>query len=220
MKIDPDLGGSLLESSLYSLENMGAELIYSDCVKNPPAKLNSLVWRGESVGFYRARLCIFEAEGRFRAETLVIYPSVGHFLPIFGSEYIELPTKSLAVIDFHPVNRNLDPINRYLASEPPRTVEKSPHYDLDGFFSPKMWQKRGGKGVYGEYREAFERYVKTYLSMLSSNTSQSVDYPSSHIPYNEYMAAHDPARGILKAYFGLEFADDYIKQFLFGKKGS
>lgn len=221
MEVNTQPRGDLPETWIgAAIESQGADLVYSDCVEGRAARLTSFAWRGELAGFYRARLCIFEAEKKFRAETLVIYPSVGHFLPIFGSEYIELPTKSLAVVDFHPVNGNFSPIGHYLSSEPDRTIENSAHYDLNGFFSPKMWHKRGGKEVYEGYKGACERYLGAYFAMLKSNPRGSADYPSSHSLYNQYMAAHDPARGILKAYFGSDFADEYIRQFLFGQKGS
>jgi hypothetical protein len=36
--------------------------------------------------------------------------------------------------------------------------------------------------------------------------------------YNEHMAANDPAFGVLKSYFGKEFAKEYIHNFLFSNK--
>lgn len=187
------------------------DLIYSETKENPPAKLTSKAWSCSSAGFYRARSCIFEATGKFRAETLVIYPCVGHFLPVFGCEYIELPSRSLAVIDFHPIGGNLEPINEFLYAEADRTVEKSTVYDLSEFFSHKMWHVRGGKEVYGPFKEASERYIEQYYKMLRKNPLNEVD----HASYNAYMGQNDPAHGILKAYFGKEFADDYIREFLF-----
>jgi hypothetical protein len=192
------------------------DLTYYEKKENPPALLISKAWNGESAGFYRARTCVFEAKGKFRAETLVIYPCVGQLLPVFGCEYIELPSKSLAVIDFHPIGGNLGPVMEALSSEPDRKVEKSAFYDLNGFFSPKMWHERGGKEIYEPFKEAAERYIDRYYGLLGGNLPSGGDYRTLHAPYNEYMGANDPAHGILKAYFSKEFADEYIREFLFG----
>lgn len=197
------------------VERTGCEQVYYDLKEKGPATLISTAWEGEKSGFYRARTCIFEAKDKFRAETLVIYPCVGHFLPVFGCEYIELPKKSLAVIDFHPIEKNLSPIMEVLSLQPDRIVEKSVHYDLQEFFSPKMWHERGGKEVYLNFQTACEVYIHQYYTLLQGNSPLNVDYPSTHKKYNGYMGANDPAHGILKGYFDQEFADDYIREFLF-----
>ncbi len=188
----------------------------SDTIEDGKAVLVSTAWGPSDQGFYRARSCYLLVRGRFRAETLVIYPAVGDFLPIFGCEYIELPHKRFGAVDFHPVNGNIAPIAAYLDHEPDRTVEKSAHYDLDTHFSPKLWLERGSdRDIYARFQEKAKKYVSTYLGMLADHSSVSGDGPHTHIGYNSYMAEHDPAHGILKSYFGPEFARDYIEKFLF-----
>lgn len=188
----------------------------TDTVDEGLATLTSTAWGPSEQGFYRARSCLLQVKGRFKAETLVIYPSVGHFLPIFGCEYIELPHKRFGAVDFHPVNRNLDPITTYLVHESDRTVEKSAHYDLDTHFSPKLWLERGSDpDIYARFRGKAGDYVSVYMDMLSDHLGTGETGPSDHASYNAYMAEHDPAHGILRAYFGPEFARDYIDTFLF-----
>lgn len=173
------------------------------------ARLRSAAFESD---FGLARLCLLAVPGKFRAETLVIFPKREVDTPVYGSEYIEMPKKSFAAVDFHPQNRNLAPVLDYLGLEPNCEVSTSRHYDLQGYFSPKLWLKHSESELYSEYVAKAKARLHLYGELLKGSPDTPGAWPTG---YCDYMAEHDPARGILKAYFGSDFAHDYIGEFLF-----
>jgi len=166
-------------------------------------------------GILLARGCVLTVPEKFFAETLLIYPNTDGNFPIFGSEYIKMARGHFGATDFHP----LDPKNNTIPLDfdvfPDRIVEKSPHYDLDTHFSPKLWHRKGVDNFYDEFSEVCEGRLYHYLGVLSTADRANSADVSKFTPFDAYMAVNDPARGILKAYFGEDFADDYIRTFLF-----
>jgi len=164
---------------------------------------------------FLARGCVLTVPGKFFAETLLVYPNtVGNF-PIFGSEYIRMAKGHFGATDFHPLTPENNQIPPDFDVFPDRMVVKSPHYDLDTHFSTKLWHKRGVDNFYNEFSEACSARLSHYLDVLSTvDRLDSVD-TSKFTAFDSYMAVNDPARGILKAYFGSDFADEYIRTFLF-----
>jgi|688.fasta_scaffold21639_3 hypothetical protein len=158
------------------------------------------------------RECILHVPGKFTAQTMAIFPLNGVNTPVFGCEYIEMPGKSFGAVDFHPQAQDLTLIKPYLGPDLPRDRLKSKHYDLEKHFSPWLWLKKGEKSVYSEFYSACNITLSLYYSMLEGVSGAKALPPTA---YCKYMATHDPARGILKAYFGAEFANDYIEHFLF-----
>lgn len=183
-----------------------------------PARVQTTVLRGEKYGFFKARECVFRVEGRFYAETVMVYPSVGVNLPIFGSEYLEIGKKYFAAVDFHPASGGELPDHPALEQFPVRSVEFSRHYDLLRYFSSRLWLKRSTEPLYDEFKAEFEARIEAYYSLLNDNLGVPGPPPSAYGEFNRYMADHDPAHGILKAYFGGEFADDYLRRVLFSEE--
>jgi len=149
--------------------------------------------------------------GKFFAETMLVYPCNGVNFPVFGSEYIEMRGRYFGAVDFHPVFGETGHIEEYFSDFPDRIVEKSAHYDLDTYFSRKLWHKRSDKPFYDEFVGVCETRLSRFMGILPHLPPNDPDY----VDLDAYMAENDPAHGILKAYFGPEFADDYVKKFLF-----
>lgn len=186
------------------------------------AVLRSYVWSGETIR--RARLCEFEVPGKFTAETLVVYPSLETMTPIFGTEYITIANKKFfGAIDFHPLSQ--DPsytgkyIDEYLYDFPLRTAERSKFYDLSTYFSSRFWIKKSDADFHDEYIDWTDRYLGRYrMALMDGEIGES--NKDFHVAYDKHMAENDPAHGILKSYFSAEFADFYVKEFLFDLSGS
>lgn len=179
--------------------------------------LRSHIWRGEIIR--RARLCELEIPGKFTAETLVIYPDWQTKTPVFGTEYITIANKKFfGAIDFHPLSQNeiylKEHIDEYLYDFPSRTTELSKFYDLSTFFSNKFWIKKMDKDFHEEYIDWVDRYLGRYRMALMAGEVSSNNY-DFHVAYDKHMAENDPAHGILKSYFSEEFANFYVKEFLF-----
>jgi hypothetical protein len=181
----------------------GAELL------NGPTTLRSELFQAE---FSLGRQCTLHVPGKFLAQTLVIFPAIGVNTPILGLEYIEMPGRCFGAVDFHPQGGDFSMAYGHLADCPDREIEKSKHYDLDKYFSPKLWLRKSADSLYDEFANVSEDRIQRYHTMLAGISPVPARSPTG---YCRYMAEYDPARGILKAYFGRDFADDYISSFLF-----
>ena len=184
------------------------------------ASLVTTVRTGEKYGFYKSRECILTVPGKVFAQTVAIYPSVGVNLPIFASEYLQIGQNSFGGVDFHPSGTENTNYGDLLEQFPARTVQFSRHYNLDTWFSPVLWLKKGGMEVRGAFEGEYLARLGAYYALLNANLMIGGAGPDNHGAFNGYMAEHDPARGILKAYFGAEFADDYLRLVLFGQENA
>jgi len=114
-------------------------------------------------------------------------------------------------------------INRDLIDQPDRTKNKSHVYDLDKYFSKKLWIKVETNDFYEKYVESFELYLTRYLHQMKRANPIVRNVFGSHMPqahyaqrgYDHHLASTDPAYGILKTYYNSKFADRYINTFLF-----
>ena len=166
-------------------------------------------------GILLARECILDVPGKFFAETLLVYPQTDEIFPIFGSEYIRMARGCFGAVDFHPVQTENNLIPPDFDHFPPRTVPRSPHYDLDRHFSPVLWHHKSPDDFYGEFSDTASTRLRHYLGVLPHTPPSDPPNPERFSSFDTYMALNDPARGILRAHFSAEFADEYIRRFLF-----
>jgi hypothetical protein len=206
-----------------SIEKILPELIPSEefppgiepFMSNGPASITSKTWRGGR--FRRARLCDLKVPGKFTAETLVIYPESEYDFPIFGCEYLRIGEKKFfGGIDFHPISNSRDYAKDYLTSFPDTTKTDSKFYDLSEFFSSKFWIDKRGEDFYPEYLDLANKYLNVYKT-CAKEADPTKNFLFAQSKYDFHMAANDPARGILKAYFSADFAEQYIHKFLFNR---
>ncbi len=185
-------------------------------IKNETTNLNSYLWNSDFCS--KIRLCEFEVKNKFYAESLVIYPDIHYETPIFGTEYLKISDKKyFGVIDFHPITKSTDYLN-FMNMFSDRKINKSNFYQLDQYFSPKLWISKRNTDFYNEYQIMVKCFLHQYKKCLSSSKKLKESYKKNHNQYNDYMTKNDPAFGILKSYFGKEFAEDYICNFLFSNK--
>jgi hypothetical protein len=181
------------------------------------AEIKSWTWDGDNVR--RVRLCQFSVPGKFFAETLVIYPEEFCEAPIFGCEYLRIGgIKFFGGIDFHPLSQAetylREYIDNYLDDMPDTSAETSKFYDLSTYFSKKFWLKTHSEDFYEEFYKQTGEYLIRYKQLLEE-AEPTHSMWGLHKKYDLHMGTHDPARGILKAYFSKEFSDFYIEKFLF-----
>jgi len=181
------------------------------------SEIRSYVWEGETIR--RARVCELSIPGKFTAETLVIYPDWRTQTPILGTEYITIANKKFfGAIDFHPLLQTPEYLERwveeYLYDFPERQTETSKFYDLSKYFSSRFWTKKSAEDFSEEYADWADRYMGRYRMALMDGDVGESNKPL-HVDYDRHMALNDPAHGILKSYFGAEFADFYFHRFLF-----
>lgn len=183
--------------------------------------ITSRTWSSSEIR--RARLCQLVVPDKFTAETVVIYPSNLVDAPIFGCEYLRIGNKKFfGGVDFHPLSQEKQYLERYIDSYlhdmQDTEVETSKFYDLSMYFSKKFWLKKYNFDFYGEFYSLTYEYLLRYKKLLE-DAIISEDVVELHKKYDTHMGENDPAHGILKAYFSEEFAEFYIKKFLFNLIG-
>ena len=182
-------------------------------IKSENAILSSYLWTSSNVE--KIRLCELKITDKFYAESLLIYPKKKSLLPIFGTEFLNIGNrKYFGAIDFHPVCKNKLYL-KYLEDFPNTKETNLKRYDVNRFFSEKLWIKKSNKDFYSEYCIWAKCYLYQYKKMVECENPENPVDTDSFAEYNEYMSSNDPAFGILKSYFNEHFAEDYINQFLF-----
>ena len=95
-----------------------------------------------------------------------------------------------------------------------RIKNKSKIYDLDTYFSKKLWIKSDQQDFYGEYIDKLDLYLTRYKECIKKCEQNH----TAHIfqkGYDHHLSYTDPAYGIIKSYYTKEFARKYINNFLF-----
>jgi 15,16-dihydrobiliverdin:ferredoxin oxidoreductase len=160
-------------------------------------------------------LCELNVENKFQAETLVIYPDYCYDTPIFGTEYLKIGNKKyFGAIDFHPVNEN-ENYFPYIEMFPDAKTNTSKFYNLNQYFSNKLWIRKGNECFYNEYQIMLKCYLHQYKKCLFNSNIKKESFQDEHNNFNRYMSSNDPAFGILKSYFSKDFTEKYIQEFLF-----
>jgi hypothetical protein len=189
----------------------------SPTIEDKKSCIKSYVWRTDRLR--RIRLCELHISGKFIAESLVIYPDFQYEAPIFGTEYVKCGSvKYFGTIDFHPLkggnNYQEKYIIPYLGDQQDRIKNKSKIYDLDTYFSKKLWIKSDQQDFYGEYIDKLDLYLTRYKECIKKCEQNH----TAHIfqkGYDHHLSYTDPAYGIIKSYYTKEFARKYINNFLF-----
>ena len=180
---------------------------------NDSANLKSYAFKSDHCR--RIRLCELNVENKFQAETLVIYPDYCYDTPIFGTEYLKIGNKKyFGAIDFHPVNENENHL-LYIEMFPNTKTNESKFYDLNQYFSNKLWIRKDNECFYNEYQIMLKCYLHQYKKCLFNSNIKKESFQDKHYNFNRYMSSNDPAFGILKSYFNKDFTEKYIQEFLF-----
>ncbi len=180
---------------------------------NGSANLKSYIFKSD---YCRCiRLCELNVANKFQAETLVIYPEYCYDAPIFGTEYLKIGNKKyFGAIDFHPINGNEHHLP-YIEMFPNRKKNISKFYNLDNYFTNKLWLRKSNKCFYNEYQIMIKCYLHQYKKCLFNSVAKKESFEDEHNNFNRYMSSNDPAFGILKSYFNTNFTEKYIQEFLF-----
>lgn len=179
--------------------------------------ITSYIWKTDKLR--RIRLCELNIKNKFFAESLVLYPDFNYEFPILGTEYLGTSSKKyFGTIDFHPLKSdpeyNSKYIDSYLSDFGDRKKEQSKIYDLNKYFSKKLWIKSSDSCFYKEYIEQFTQYISQYKKCIENSKKTEVSYLYQK-GYDYHLSSTDPAYGILKAHYNKEFAEKYIYNFLF-----
>ena len=216
------------------LEHGGKQLIvpneFSECVsKKGNCKVNSWLW--DVPEFRRWRVTRLDAGDRLQVLNSVAYPHYQADMPIMGIDllWFEQKQKLIAILDFQPLVQDQEYFDRYFDGLKKLTELftefnsdlKSNIYDPNKYFSPwALFCKGGNFEAENILPKVFSSFLKCYwlnldLSKANQNKIKSDEVRLLHIDYDKYSAEKDPAHGLFSGFFGKEWSDKYMKEFLF-----
>ncbi len=160
----------------------------------------------------------------------VIYPSYHYDLPILGIDFLSFgQVKNLVVLDFQPLFR--DAIYREKYIEPMRPLWEKyrdlaqnlpmKFYDANQYFSRYLlFAKTDSNTVKERLFPAYQEYLSLYWQLLER--AEPIEEPAriqkiiqAQKDYDQYSADRDPASGLFSSYFGHEWAERFLYEFLF-----
>lgn len=160
----------------------------------------------------------------------VIYPSHNYDLPLLGIDFLSFGKKKiLVVLDFQPLFREPDYLAKYI--EPMRTIRDKYNelaqdlpmkfYDANQYFSPYLlFAKTDAETVVNRLFPAYQEYIQLYWQLLEKAEPLTQPEAIERIvkaqkDYDQYSAERDPASGLFSSYFGHEWSEKFLYEFLF-----
>ena len=205
----------------------GLESKVSDRGRNP-ASIRS--WCYQCPQLRKIRYTYIDAGGSAQVFNSVIYPGHHYDLPLLGIDFLSFGAKKiLVVLDFQPLFRYQAYQEKYI--EPMKGVRdryndlaqnlEMKFYDANQYFSKYLlFAKTDPETVNKRLFPAYKAYLDLYWQMLdeAEPLSQPEDIQrivKAQKDYDQYSAERDPASGLFSSYFGKEWAEDFLHNFLF-----
>lgn len=172
-----------------------------------------------------------QAGASLQVLNFVIFPHLNYDLPFFGADLVTLPGGHLIAIDMQPLFRD-DPSYRQHYSDPVLPIFERYQKDLpwggdfpeeaQPFFSPAfLWTRpQETEKVETLVFSAFQDYLAAYLEFVDkaepvNDTQRLQEIEAAQLRYLRYRSEKDPARGMLRRFYGEEWTEEYIHGFLF-----
>lgn len=232
-----------LKWQLDTMESLGAEpqeleprLAYARCDK--PARMGSRLYSVEGI-FRRIRMTYFDGGDSIQVFNSLWYPSFDRCeAPLLGIDLLAFGggKKLLCVVDAQPPHGRNPTLPWNVPHDATRLAairEAAPElsgqvserwYDDNRYFSPQMLYSRfensGVQGVKSVLYPAFRAYLHAYVQIVEAcpslqDEAHIAHNRRAHAAFDAWNAARDPAQSLFKSYFGGQFADDYVHDFLF-----
>jgi len=226
-----NLLSELKENILY---HGGKQLVvpneFCECIAEAGnCKVNSWLW--DVPEFRRWRVTRLDAGDRLQVLNSVAYPQYQSDMPIMGIDLLWFGKKQklVAILDFQPLVQDQEYFDRYFDglkrlkkcfTEFDSDI-KSNIYDPNKYFSP--WALFCKGGIYEAENilpKVFSSFLRCYwekFNLFKDNQKkiESEEVRLLHIDYDKYSAEKDPAHGLFSGFFGKEWSDKYMKEFLF-----
>lgn len=218
-------------SQHFELQNRsipaGLELRVSDRGKHP-ATIQS--WCYQCPELRKIRYTYIDAGVSAQIFNSVIYPSHHYDLPLLGIDFLSFgQVKNLIVMDFQPLFQDEAYLAKYI--QPLKALRdrypdlaqdlEMKFYDANQYFSKYLlFAKTDAATVKTRVFEAFQDYLNLYWQMLSE--AEVLERPAdirrvakAQTDYDQYSADRDPASGLFSSYFGHEWSERFLYEFLF-----
>lgn len=193
-----------------------------------PATLHS--WCYQCPELRKIRYTYIDAGASAQIFNSVIYPGHQYDLPLLGIDFLSFgQVKNLIVMDFQPLFQNPSYLAKYiypLKSLHDRYPDLAQNlemkfYDANQYFSRYLlFAKTDAETVSTRVFEAFKEYLDLYWSLLDQATPLTDPIEIQRIiraqkDYDQYSADRDPASGLFSSYFGHEWSERFLYEFLF-----
>jgi 15,16-dihydrobiliverdin:ferredoxin oxidoreductase len=205
----------------------GLEYQVSERGRNP-ATIKS--WCYQCPELRKIRYTYIDAGETSQIFNSVIYPSHQYDIPLLGIDFLAFGQKKiLVVLDFQPLFRDDAYLEKYI--EPMRQIRdkynelaqnlEMKFYDANQYFSTNiLFAKTDAETVVTRLFPAYQEYIRLYWEMLANATPSNDPEDIQRIikaqkDYDQYSADRDPASGLFSSYFGHEWSEKFLFEFLF-----
>ena len=202
-----------------------------------PKKVILETWGLKTEKIRQARCACLQAGEITSVMNLVISPFNNYDLPFFGADFVTLPNGHLIALDLQPALTDDMIHNQYVLGK-----LKSIHANWQSklpsggdipsearqyFSSSFLWSKiplgeEGDTLISQVIKPAFDEYLDFFLDLVINANRISPERSSKLLngqkKYMRYRAEKDPARGMLKSFFGDLWTEHYINNILFDLK--
>tara|TARA_Y100001968_G_scaffold207952_1_gene191086 strand:+ start:103 stop:879 length:777 start_codon:yes stop_codon:yes gene_type:complete len=182
----------------------------------------------------QARCACLQAGNTTSIMNLVISPLNNYELPFFGADFVSLPNGHLIALDLQPVLHDdelhaqyvvdkLKCIHSLWQSNLP-TGGEIPSEARQYFSQCFLWSKiplgdEGDKLISQIIKPAFNDYLNFFFELVNNSRmisqERSLKLLNGQKKYMRYRAEKDPARGMLRGFFGNHWTERYINNILF-----
>jgi 15,16-dihydrobiliverdin:ferredoxin oxidoreductase len=193
-----------------------------------PAKIQS--WSYSCSEFRKIRYTYIDAGESAQIFNSVIYPDPKYRLPLLGIDFLSFgQVKNLVVMDFQPLFQDEAYLEKYI--QPLKTLHdrypdlsqnlEMKFYDANQYFSKYLlFAKTSSTTVQTQVFAAFKEYLELYWSLLDqeqplTDPSDIQQIVKAQKDYDQYSADRDPASGLFSSYFGHEWSERFLFEFLF-----
>jgi len=225
---------SIFQSSPYPIENdfLFKEACFGSVAH--PKKVILETWGIKTEKIRQARCACLQAGEITSVMNLVISPFNNYDLPFFGADFVTLPNGHLIALDLQPALKDDISHTQYflgkLKSIHANWQSKLPSggdipLEARQYFSPGFLWSRIPLGAEGEklisqiIKPAFDDYLNFFLDLLANakriSPERSATVLNGQKKYMRYRAEKDPARGMLRGFFGNAWTESYINNILF-----
>ena len=225
---------SIFEPSPYPMKNdfLFRESFFGS--SSNPKKVTLETWALKTAKIRQARCACLQAGEMTSVMNLVISPSNNYDLPFFGADFVSLPNGHLIALDLQPALKDdtnhtqhvwtkLNPIHLNWQSKLPLGGDIPS--EARQYFSPAfLWSRlplgeEGDKLITQVIKPAFAEYLNCFLDLVRDakmiSKERSFQLLKGQKKYMQYRAIKDPARGMLKGFFGNIWTEHYINNILF-----
>eukprot|EP00607_Mallomonas_marina_P000162 CAMPEP_0182428094 /NCGR_PEP_ID=MMETSP1167-20130531/21015_1 /TAXON_ID=2988 /ORGANISM="Mallomonas Sp, Strain CCMP3275" /LENGTH=315 /DNA_ID=CAMNT_0024610765 /DNA_START=172 /DNA_END=1119 /DNA_ORIENTATION=+ len=194
------------------------------------ARMASLHFKNDR--FRKVRMSYFDAGNSVQVFNSLWYPSYEYDSPLLGLDLISIgPSRVMSVCDFQPLHPTQEYSTKHIEHLSP-IREKYP--DLHGTLSGKIYDDTSffsKNMLFGRFTDeskikpvvgpALEEYLNMYVKDVYAATPNFDPKAMAVVrdrqrQYDVYNAEKDPAVGLFDAYFGKEWSQSFVHDFLFG----